>query len=945
MAKTEKPKTYSAHYISGTHWDREWYRPVQEYRLLLVEVIDELLDIMAKQDDFQYFHLDGQTCVLRDYTEVRPERAEELGGLIREGRILIGPWYTMPDLFCPGDEALIRNLLLGQRLCREWGVEPMPVAYTCDMFGHPSQMPQIYRGFDMPHCVLGRGTNEHTTPAFFTWKAPDGSPVFVFKLQDAMGYGAFVGSRNAIEKASAEKSEEAEKKARESLASYVSHEIGRTNGGVLCLIDALDHMRPATDAARYLRILHEACSNVRGRHSNLPAFFAEAEKSAKNLPVRTGELREPSKTRNGYLWLIPNCVSARVRMKQANDQCLMLLERWAEPLLVAANVEGAALPERYLRIAWEHVLLNHAHDSICGCSIDQVLRDMMYRFDQARILAEQLRAKAFGALTRGCADLAKAEHEFTVAVANPLPRPRKEVVVFDIDLPLDYPAQYREGFISQDIKAFTLHDPDGQEVPYQRLAINPKTTERSRYALPAYCGEGEFARYTVAAEVDLPALGFTSLLVKPCPTAVRRVGTLRTGPATAENDALAIAIAPNGTLTLIDKANGEAYTDLLTFEDGSEIADGWFHAATATDEIALSTGSAAQISVVADGPEIVTFRVAVTMSVPARYDFRTERRTKERVDLSIVSFVSLRRGAKTVEVETVVENTAEDHRLRLLLPSDAAEARTYLAHQPFDLVERRIAVDPETVRWQEMELAEKPFLGLQAVGAGRRGLAFLSAGGLHEGGVADNERRTMMVTLLRSFRRTVGTPGEPDGLEKGTLAYRYALMPFGGELPRAEALWEMIRLQAGILTRQTGRFPSGYPKMEGKGEGEAPAEPRRSLVEQKTGRLVVSAIKPAEERPEAGGQRGEGKTEERKPSGLVPPASSLRPPASLVIRLWNPTGKVQKETLSFWRWVRRATLLKLSEEPAGGKKPVVRGKTVALAAGPHQIITLRIDLA
>ena len=98
-----------------------------------------------------------------------------------------------------GDEALVRNLLLGHRMCREWNVEPMPVAYTCDMFGHPSQMPQIYRGFDLGDCVLGRGTNEHTTPAFFNWEAPDGSRVFTFKLQDFAGYAAFVGLRSILE--------------------------------------------------------------------------------------------------------------------------------------------------------------------------------------------------------------------------------------------------------------------------------------------------------------------------------------------------------------------------------------------------------------------------------------------------------------------------------------------------------------------------------------------------------------------------------------------------------------------------------------------------------------------------------------------------------------------------------------------------------------------------
>jgi alpha-mannosidase len=139
-----------AHYISGTHWDREWYRTFQEYRIMLVELVDGLLDLMEGNGDFQYFHFDGQTCMLADYLEVRPENHPRLQKLISQGRILIGPWFTMPDLLCPGDEALIRNLLLGRKICRQWSVEPMPVAYTCDMFGHPAQMPQIYRSFDMP---------------------------------------------------------------------------------------------------------------------------------------------------------------------------------------------------------------------------------------------------------------------------------------------------------------------------------------------------------------------------------------------------------------------------------------------------------------------------------------------------------------------------------------------------------------------------------------------------------------------------------------------------------------------------------------------------------------------------------------------------------------------------------------------------------------------------
>jgi len=371
-----KKNLFDAHYISGTHWDREWYRPFQEYRFLLVKLMDDLLDLMETNPDFKFFHLDGQTSVLDDYMEIRPEQRERLKALIGSGRILIGPWFTMPDLFCPGDEALLRNLLLGRRVSREWGVEPMPVGFICDMFGHPSQMPQIFAGFGLSDVVLGRGVNEHTTPSYFSWEAPDGSKAFVFKLQDFMGYGAFARPRTCLEKPTAlltdlkefaaeleaagtdasKRLSVQEKWFKVELARYVEHETERANGQTLCLMDSMDHMPPATDVANYLRRIQEACPEVTTTHSSLPLFFAKARKTAKRVPVRRGELIEPSRDRSSYLWLIPNCVSARVRLKQANDTCQTLLGSWVEPLMALANIQGAGIPERFLRHAWEQVL-------------------------------------------------------------------------------------------------------------------------------------------------------------------------------------------------------------------------------------------------------------------------------------------------------------------------------------------------------------------------------------------------------------------------------------------------------------------------------------------------------------------------------------------------------------------------------------------------------------
>ena len=73
------------HLISHTHWDREWYKPYQEFRLNLVRLIDGLLDLLARDPDYKYFMLDGQTIVLEDYLEIRPEREARAAPLYPRG--------------------------------------------------------------------------------------------------------------------------------------------------------------------------------------------------------------------------------------------------------------------------------------------------------------------------------------------------------------------------------------------------------------------------------------------------------------------------------------------------------------------------------------------------------------------------------------------------------------------------------------------------------------------------------------------------------------------------------------------------------------------------------------------------------------------------------------------------------------------------------------------
>ena len=172
---------HTLHMVSHTHWDREWYLPFQQFRLKLVHLIDGLLDLLDSDPRYTSFMLDGQTIVLDDYLEVRPEREQKLRQFIQEGRIVVGPWYILPDEFLVSPEATLRNLLQGERTCRRFGPK-MQIGYIPDPFGHIGQMPQILSGFGITLAALRRGLSDE--PCELWWEAPDGSRDFLAYLRD-----------------------------------------------------------------------------------------------------------------------------------------------------------------------------------------------------------------------------------------------------------------------------------------------------------------------------------------------------------------------------------------------------------------------------------------------------------------------------------------------------------------------------------------------------------------------------------------------------------------------------------------------------------------------------------------------------------------------------------------------------------------------------------------
>ena len=372
--------------VSHTHWDREWYLPFEQFRIRLVGMVDRLLNILQREPNFHHFTLDGQAIVLEDYLEIRPERRRELERYIGDGRILNGPWYVMPDEFLVDPEALIRNLLRGHRLAGQLG-EVMKVGYLPDTFGHIAQMPQILRGFGIDSAVIWRGVGTRAERSEFLWKSPDGSEVLTVYLWQAYDNAAVLPSdpRALIER-----------------INFIRRGLEpKATTRFLLLMNGDDHAEAQPDIPEVIAIANARLKDAQLIHGSLPMFIADVRAAGEARGVKwqviQGEFRS-SETAH----ILAGVLSSRIWIKQRNTAIQDLLVRWAEPFSVFAgyarrsSTADSAYPligegaRPFLLKAWNHLLHNHPHDSICGCSVDQVHEEMRIRFDRSEQIAETI---------------------------------------------------------------------------------------------------------------------------------------------------------------------------------------------------------------------------------------------------------------------------------------------------------------------------------------------------------------------------------------------------------------------------------------------------------------------------------------------------------------------------------------------------------------------------
>ena len=720
------------HIIPHSHWDREWFMGFDRHRVRLVELFDTLINLMEQHPDYTYYHMDGQFIVIEDYLEIKPHMRDRLLALIHANRIQVGPWYVLQDEYLTSGEANVRNMLYGLKLCRSIGADPVMCGYFPDAFGNVSQAPQILRGFGIDNAVFGRGLNDlgsdnavvkqngiHSSELL--WQSPDGSEVigvmFVNWYHNAMELPSDPGAL------------------RERLKHIVASTSRFAATDQLLGMNGCDHQPVQTNLHEVIKQANEVQDEVTVKQSNFKDYIAEIRKSKDKLKPVRGEIAGQF-TGGGYLLI--NTASSHIDIKQKNHDAQLLLERIAEPLNALSFLGGDDYRSDFFLYAWRKLMQNHPHDSICSCSCDDIYDEMLIRFAKSFETADEMKLRALDYLTSSVDTSAAADRNLVVFSLEPTPS--STLVKTVVDFPED-----------SDVRDIRLTDPDGNAVPVSYKFLGRTFT----YKLPndSFRKAIFVNRFEIEFVADLAGgLGYKVYTVLPGKADVKT--SLNVAGYGAENEFYALTFNKNGTFELKNKKTGKVYSGCNLIEDTNDAGDLYNYRQPQGDVAVTSADSAADIAIEAKSDISVTFKVKVGINI----------------DADVTSFVTVTAGVAYPEIKTVVNNRAENHRIRALFPSDIITDKV-LAEGQFDLVERNIT---PWEGWTNPSNTQRCMAFFTVEGEGD--CLAVANRGLCEYELLRDGRNTMAVTLLRCTGE-IGDWGDfpnPKGQCKGEFALEYA---------------------------------------------------------------------------------------------------------------------------------------------------------------------------
>ncbi len=710
--------------VPHTHWDREWYLPFQNFRYMLVKLIDQLLEILEHQD--YRFMLDGQTIILEDYFEIRPERREEVLQHIREGKLAAGPLYLLPDEWLVGGESLIRNLEYSHILATRFNIPQMQVAYLPDQFGHSSAIPQLLENLtNLKAAVLWRGVPPEIMTVPFYWKSHPSSTTIFPGIYMPGGYGNVARFP--------EDYDDFVDVVNENIAELepFSHE------PIHLLMNGSDHLYPQPFVQEFAERLKSDEMDISLGFVNDYVDALESAMKASNYerPTFSGELRSPARAP-----LLQDTYSARMWIKIWNQRVEDLLLQKVEPISSYLWFHlSHPYPSGFLETSWKWLLRNHPHDSICGCSIDQTHEEMRSRFSWAESIAETLIDNAIDFIESSSAP----SDDSSIVVFNPasssqtpifikFTQPKERVLkglqgpdgtIHSVqrleskdDIFLDttvgmrmakmgmrlLPGRKLINFYINGIEYYDGDEPGLLELRFiadtQPVGeVDMEDFKKQAYELieskrykKIHLVAARPTQTVYASALTLTPLAFTKLLPVEIEPEIEPDSIMTIDENHVHNQYYSISFEKDGTLTFMNKETGQQYSGLHMFEDFGDRGDEYTFGRVFPEKVKVKSLKRVVLS---QGLVIAEIRQHMTLEIYEGLDEKREKRVGK-TEIPVESVFRFYRDSPRIEIRTKLTNTTKDHRLRICFDLPYTSEFT-LTDTHFGYVQR--AGDPEHV--------------------------------------------------------------------------------------------------------------------------------------------------------------------------------------------------------------------------------------------------------
>lgn len=832
------------HVVPHSHWDREWYFTTSRSKVYLMKDLKDVLDTLESNPDFKYFMVDAQGSLLDDYIKWMPQDKDRITKLVKEKKLVIGPWYTQTDQLVISGESIVRNMYYGMKRCETFGGY-MNVGYVPDSFGQSGNMPQIYKEFGIDDTLFWRGVSDdmvnHTD---YNWRGDDGSVVFTTQIP----FGYYIGGN--IPEDPKQSEEFWQKECFEKAG-------GRSATKHIYFPNGFDQAPIRTNLPEIIKERNEKDPENEYVISCIEDYIKDVKSENPELEEVSGELVIAK-----HMRIHKSIFSSRSDLKVMNTQIQNYVTNVMEPLLTLSYNLGNDYPHEAVGEIWKLLFENAAHDSIGSCISDTANEDVYVRYKQARDIAVNL----VELHSRLIATSVKNDAEMTFTLINTLPQKRNDTVVVKTYIPGGN---------------FAILDEKGNKVDYtviesrdltdyvlsQTIKLDPSR----KFYVPSKVLEATIAIMTS----DVPAFGYVQYTLDTKGNSAKNLEKKNT----LENEFYAINVEEDGSLTITDKENNVTYKNQGVLVENGDDGDSFNYSPPRKDLEVFSNKS--ECSVEVSGSDIYDQAVIkFNMVVPKDLEERAE--GKVSVNLPITMTVALRKDSKVIDFNVHVDNKGLSHRLCVLFDSQIVSSFNY-ADEQFGSIKRpnyyekemklyMASAENKTEKkagvqelanwandqstWQEPPISIEPTQSYVSLTDGKQGIAVIPQG-VREYEVLDDHM--IRLTLFRTYgfmgkENLIYRPGRASGeriietpaaqlLKEMDFAFGFTTYASDINEANVDTLAKAYNTNIEVYTYAeflNGRLIFSQREIEGTKEA------RYSLFETEN-KLVVSAMKKAED--------------------------------------------------------------------------------------------------